>query len=364
LAVLAAACVAPSVAPQEQPPAVVASVTAEERPSEPPAEPVIDLDRCRLYAASYRGLKCLDDEGRELATLLDASLEDGLFIDATTIVAWSRSPAQLFFFDVRAGELLDTLSLIPPQSQQCERERVWATTGIEARLPRTGPPERLCLEIINGAYEEIADVRVVADIDVLARTIAFGTVWGYEQCAADLPKASRCPSPAPITADADAQHPYFIAKGALHRWRASGRAERVWGPFAEPPPRRATMSELDPIDVGLASFEPVALTASGRYLILLGNKSKGDVGHVQPLLLDRSTGDLFALPETMREAWPAPLEVDAIEQSGNGQLESMWVLLDERPRILPERDRYALGDMLFEPGVGARPLPGRLIVAQ
>jgi hypothetical protein len=345
--------VSPSVTP--------AVVVATPIPVEPVREePVVDLDDCRLYVAGYKGLKCLDADGREIATLLDVQMEDGLFIEDATIVAWSRATALIYFVDARSGESTDALSLIPPQSAACEP---WENTGIEARLPRTGPADRLCLEIINGSYEEIADWRVAADIDLHGRSITFGGVWGHE-CMPDLPKVRQCPSPAPIVVTADEQHPYYVGKGALHRAREKGRAERVWGPFAKPPPREVGLSELDPIDVGFDTFEPVALTASGRYLILLGNVFKGDVGHMQALLLDRSSGELFPIPEKPSEVWPAPLDLDAIATIGDGNVETLWVTLDERPRMLPERDRFALADVLFEPRVGATKLPGRLIVAQ
>jgi hypothetical protein len=333
----------------------------------PQAKPVVEgLDRCRLYIAGYKGLQCLDADGEKVATLLEAELADGLFIDDATIVTWSSLRESVYFVDARSGELLDTLSLVPPQSAACERERVWATMGISAWLPRVGPPDRLCLEIMNGAYEDIADVRVAIDIDLVARSVAFTNVWGYETCAPDLPDGNQCRSPAPFEVTADEQHPYYVDEGALHRHRANAanaKAERVWGPFPKPPPREVTMSELDPIDSGFDTFEPVATTASGRYLILLGNLAKGDVAHLQALLLDRSTGDLFPIPQRPSD-WPAPLELDAIATIGEGWLEALWVFFDERPRILPERDRFALGQLLLEPGVGAKRLPGRLIVPQ
>jgi hypothetical protein len=93
-------------------------------------------------------------------------------------------------------------------------------------------------------------------------------------------------------------------------------------------------------------FAPVQLSPSGRWRLLVGHEEQGDLLHLDLLLLDRKTGQVFALKPG---PWPGalgPAELKAYPQD-------FQTAEHDDERWLPHSDVLLVGDLVIVPGVGA-----------
>jgi hypothetical protein len=333
-----------------------------------PIESPQPLPDCDLHVASRAGIQCINEHGEPIHTINDLPVDDGFFLDEEHIFAWYERAPEAYLIAARTGAVVMNHSLLPPLPPECRPDQVWPHVRIILPLPRATTPDQICFDIANAAYEELEDVRFSGRFHVPSFSVSWELVWFSGSCPfGGLPDTgSMCPRRVPdaslIAANPD--HPYFIEAGAMMK-RVEGKPpSRVWGPFRAHTPRNSATSGLDVLSSGFDSFEPLATTANGRYVVLAGNHTKGDVLHLEVLLFDRQTGEILPLPAKPSTSWPAPLTIEALRELAPGVAETFTVLFEVSARFIPNSDQFAIDNLLFDPRVGAVRMPGRLIVAQ
>jgi hypothetical protein len=156
-------------------------------------------------------------------------------------------------------------------------------------------------------------------------------------------------NPSPNSKELEAMGPYQVRDGAL--WlRGRATNEPVAGPFpGHPNPEYPNYGEEL---IGLETFEPTSLSPSGRWAVLFGNGYWGDLYHMQWLLLDTQSGELFAITEPK---WPAPLSHEALSR-----LEVDNDIVSESTKVWLSGDRLVMQTWLIIPGETVVEVPGDL----
>jgi hypothetical protein len=335
-------------------------------PSAPTQRPQ-PLPQCDLHVAGRAGIQCINEHGEPIHTINELPVDDGFFLDDEHIFAWYERAPEAYLISARTGAVVTSHSLLPPLPPECPPDQVWPRVRIILPLPRATPADQICFDIVNGPYEDLEDTRFSGRIHVPSFSVSWGLVWITESCPnGRLPHGSMCPhlEPDPSLVAANSDHPYFIEAGAMMKRVEGKRPLRVWGPFPTHAPSNSWPSQLDVLSSGFDSFEPLATTANGRYVVLAGNHTKGDVLHLEVLLFDRQAGEILPLPAKPSNSWPAPLTIEALRELAPGVAETFTVLFEVSARFIPNSDQFAIDNLLFDPRVGAVRMPGRLIVPQ
>jgi hypothetical protein len=120
----------------------------------------------------------------------------------------------------------------------------------------------------------------------------------------------------------------------------------------------------------LRSYRQEEMSPSGRWLLLGGDPVESDSPARRLLLLDRSDGDLFPLPdkpgpwpaalarpEKKARALPQPIERAALIPR---QIEARWIDARDQDPEAPDHELLVLGTLVVAPGKGSFQLPGEL----
>jgi len=101
------------------------------------------------------------------------------------------------------------------------------------------------------------------------------------------------------------------------------------------------------------------LLPPGRWVLLSGNQFRGDLLHLQYLIMDRQSGAIFRLPAPERPApWPKPIPLARLQRMKPVAFNGLDVVVGGAVRAVGSSGAFHAGRTLFVPGVRVVPLDG------
>lgn len=288
----------------------------------------------RLVAGRQDGLWELHWWGKPARQLTKLPVLAAVYQDPQTLVWLARAGNE-----TAPRQEIHRLDLTTRQDAKVAKVPVLHCPKVKTPL-EGGPPELVattagvCLAWTDIPWDPQHAVRVQVD--------PAGKITQEVWCGGDLQKmpgscdlgemASGTDLPAEVTPDF-AQLPYDAAVMNEHATQIQHR--RV----SRPPAAHAILrSPTTP-------FAPAQLSPSGRWRLLAGHEEQGDLLHTDLLLLDRKTGQVFALkPGPWTPLGPAELKAYPKDFHTAEHDDERW---------LPHSDVLLVGDLVVVPGVGA-----------
>ncbi len=106
-------------------------------------------------------------------------------------------------------------------------------------------------------------------------------------------------------------------------------------------------------------FEEEAVSPSGRWAVIGGNRNEGDYIHRDLFLFDRDSGNVFPIPETAA-TWPAPIAATELPTIESWSGRTYGAVGETAIRWLGDGDMLVIGSELITPGTRVSKLDGDL----